>query len=326
MVRILCADMVENLLHKQTYPSFDQKMTLAKNIIEAFPFLQVTRMSEDSPVYSYFFWQNGGRGPNKEHTGIIQTHLRNECKNISPSKKKFRRTNKRQLVTTVSSDVTEMAQICAQIEGTSGNFNSVARYMTETHDLLLMLLDAKKTVIEILNVFPHLRSYNGSMIQKAYERLVPCYNKEANLKQLFSRGLLYEQGSFSSYGDSHVRGCLRILTQLTRRGIRKTLRSIDNESMDIEQELAAPIIRTIQDTDISLQQQLSKYVASNAVSDTEVAPHLIYNGNSYLLYLQSQVIICGRESIRAIDVLFKAFTVFGINPPACLLTAWSLFS
>lgn len=61
-----------------------------------------------------------------------------------------------------------------------------------------------------------------------------------------------------------------------------------------------------------------KYVASNAENGTDVAPHLISKGNLYLLYLQSQVIICGSDSVQALDVLFKSFTVFRVQPPSTL--------
>ncbi|XP_021703234.1 uncharacterized protein LOC110677038 isoform X2 [Aedes aegypti] len=318
MVRILCAGMVNDLMKNQKYPTFDQKMTLAQKIIETFPILKVTKLSDESPDYSFFFWQNGGRGPNNEHTGLIHNHIRNECKNMSPSKKKYKRTPKRQQVTTVSSEIIEMAQRCAQLEPTSINFNSISRSMADTHDLLLMMVDANKPVNEILNVLPHLKSYNGIMIQKAYERLMPTYNKESNLKQLFARGLLNESGSFSSFQDAHVRGCLRILLRLTRRGVRKTLQSIDPDSVDIEAELAAPVIQLIENTEASLQQQLMKYVATNVHTDKEVAPHLIFNGNMYLMYIQTQVIICGTDSINALDTLFKSFTVFRLPPPATL--------
>ncbi|KXJ69018.1 hypothetical protein RP20_CCG000500 [Aedes albopictus] len=228
------------------YPTFDQKMTLAQKIVDEFPILKNTRITEDSPDCSFFFWKNGGRGPKNEHTGLIHTHLRNECKNISPSKKKYTRAAKKQLITTVPSEVIEKAQRSAQVEATSSNFNCISRNMAETHDLLLMLLDAHKPVYEILNVFPHLKSYNGMMIQKAYERLVPNYNKESNLKQLLARGLLYENGSFGSCSDAHVRGCLRILLKLTRRGVRKTIHTIEPDSTDTEQELAAPVVRFIE--------------------------------------------------------------------------------
>lgn len=227
MVRILCAGMVNDLMKNQKYPTFDQKMTLAQKIIETFPILKVTKLSDESPDYSFFFWQNGGRGPNNEHTGLIHNHLRNECKNMSPSKKKYKRTPKRQQVTTVSSEIIEMAQRCAQLEPTSINFNSISRSMADTHDLLLMMVDANKPVNEILNVLPHLKSYNGIMIQKAYERLMPTYNKESNLKQLFARGLLNESGSFSSFQDGST--CSRMFTHFAA-AYQK--RSAKNSSID----------------------------------------------------------------------------------------------
>ncbi|XP_065080134.1 uncharacterized protein LOC135702982 [Ochlerotatus camptorhynchus] len=309
MVRTLC----EGMFAGQQYPTTDQKLALAIKIIDAFPVLKKTKLSEVSPDYSFFFWKNGGKGPGHEHSGVIQTHTRNVCKNVSPSKKKFTRKPKNKQVINVSSEIVEMAQEMAQIEATSSSFNNIARSMAETHDLLIMMLDAKSKTFEILNVFPHFRSYNGMIIQKAYERLMPSYNKESNLKQVFARGLLVNRGTFSTFLDDNVRGCLRILVSLTRRGVRKS--SLE-ESTDIEAELAAPIIRCITDAETALQEQLMKYVAWNVDANVDVAPHLIFNGNNYFIYVDAQLIHGGIDSIRALDTLFKVFTVFNIRPPA----------
>ncbi|XP_055536340.1 uncharacterized protein LOC129725002 [Wyeomyia smithii] len=78
ITRVVCAGMVSHLLKNKKYPSF-----------ETFPILQETKVADSSPDYSMFFWKNGGRGPNFEHTGLIQSHIRKTCRNLAPEERKL---------------------------------------------------------------------------------------------------------------------------------------------------------------------------------------------------------------------------------------------
>lgn len=47
-------------------------------------------------------------------------------------------------------------------------------------------------------------------------------------------------------------------------------------------------------------------------------PHLLTNNESFFIYLEGEIIDCGKTSIQAIDVFIKTFCVFGIPVPATI--------
>lgn len=104
------------------------------------------------------------RGPNSDHTGLINTHLRNaSSKLMKKEDRKFTHKKKPEKVTCVSSEVIELAEKCAHKDGISANFNAIVAGMEETHSLYVMMLQDKKSFASILQTFPHFRSFNGVM-------------------------------------------------------------------------------------------------------------------------------------------------------------------
>ncbi|XP_058814082.1 uncharacterized protein LOC131677988 [Topomyia yanbarensis] len=176
---------------------------------------------------------------------MIQTHLRNAAKNLPQSDRKFTHKIKKPNITSISSIILEQAEKCSQLERNAANFNKISKYMADTHELHVLLLYNKKSVRDILNVFPHLMSFEGLQIQKAFEMLNPGYNTNSDLRQIFARGLLIEDDKHMNVHDDCVRGCLRTMAALTRRGIKQKSAL---QHKNVENELAAPLITWIEDT------------------------------------------------------------------------------
>ncbi|XP_062538800.1 uncharacterized protein LOC134207096 [Armigeres subalbatus] len=283
MVRILCKSTVERLINHKEYPKFDEKKELAIGIIDTFPILQKTKVAENAPDYSYFFWKNGGKQPGTEHTGLIQSHIRNAYKNILPEDKKFVHQRKPNTIIKVPPEIIEKAQAIGCVDPVPVNFHAIMKDMAETHDLLLMLLRQKKRVQDILSIFPHFKAFNGVVIQKAYERMNPNYNKASHMKQFLSRGLMLEDENFNGVHDDHLRGCLRIFLVLGKRG---TSKIIGLDSLPVEEQLAAPLVRWIPKHETSLAEQLSKYVGINLIQ--KVQPHIITDNDHYYIYLKAK--------------------------------------
>ncbi|XP_058820620.1 uncharacterized protein LOC131682867 [Topomyia yanbarensis] len=173
----------------------------------------------------------------------------------------------------------------------------------------------KKSVRDILNVFPHLMSFEGLQIEKAFEKLNPGYNTNSDLRQIFARGLLIEDDKHMNVHDDCVRGCLRIMAALTRRGIKQKSAL---QHKNVEDELAAPLIIWIEDTNESLGNLLAKYIAINIESGSFPPPHVVCKTGNYYLFMEGELIACGEDSVQAIDCLFKSFAVFGIGVPTAL--------
>ncbi|XP_065077923.1 uncharacterized protein LOC135701150 [Ochlerotatus camptorhynchus] len=152
------------------------------------------------------------------------------------------------------------------------------------------LIHGKKTVTAILQVLPHYTSYNGSMIRKAYERMNPGYDSESDLRKIFSLDLMLESGTFTDVRDDHVRGCLRIMGQLSRKGVRKPPNVMP---LGVEEELAAPLIRWIDESPSALALQMGKYAAYAVLHNAPVPPHIVNQGNVYMMFIEGHIFFLG---------------------------------
>ncbi|XP_062538700.1 uncharacterized protein LOC134206975 [Armigeres subalbatus] len=296
MVRILCREMTGEMMISHKQPSFEAKQALAIELLDTFDFLECTKVCDEAPSYSLFFWKNGGK-KKSEHTGLIQSHIRNSAKNIHPDDRKYNRNKPTNIVVNVPSETIRMAETIAQIEATAANFMSIAKCMADVNCLHQMLLNEKKSAPEIVAVLPHIKSYNGRMIQQAYERFNQKYDKDCDLKKVFGAGLLTEKNLFTLVADDHLRGCLRIMAALTRRGLKL---NPSTQSTAIEEEMAAPLIRWT----ISLGEQVARYSAESAENGTIILPHIICSGGQYYLYFGGHLIGCGEISSHALDCFF----------------------
>ncbi|XP_065090826.1 uncharacterized protein LOC135711797 [Ochlerotatus camptorhynchus] len=185
--------------------------------------------------------------------------------------------------------------------------------MIEIQPLHNMLINSKKGVPAIkVQVLPNFRSYNGAMIRQAYERMNPRYYREANVKKVFSLGLILENQTFTVVQDEHVRGCLRIMGRLSRKGVKKLPVVM---SLEVEEELASPLIRFIPDSPSALAEQLARYAAYDIENFQKVPPHLINQGESFMIYAEGQIILLGTCLVQAIDTFVKFFNVFNYKVP-----------
>ncbi|XP_065094525.1 uncharacterized protein LOC135715041 [Ochlerotatus camptorhynchus] len=173
-----------------------------------------------------------------------------------------------------------------------------------------LLIHGKKTVTAILQVLPHYTSYNGFMIRKAYERMNPGYDSESDLRKIFSLGLMLESGTLTEVRDDHVRGCLRIMGQLSRKGVKKPPNVMP---LGVEEELAAPLIRWIGESPSTLAIQMGKYAAYAVLHNAPVRPHIVNQGNVYMMFIEGHIFSLGTSSVQAVDTFVKIFSVFNLR-------------
>lgn len=112
---------------------------------------------------------------------------------------------------------------------------------------------------------------------------------------------------------------VRLMKKLSNRGIKRSTTKI-NASVN---ELAAePLIRWINfpqresgfDELLAVQQSQSETVGDPHII---CAADLYKQGNYYVTY-EASVIPCGSSCVRAVEVFFKAFVVFGADVPVLL--------
>ncbi|XP_029713971.2 uncharacterized protein LOC115258094 [Aedes albopictus] len=259
-----------------------------------------------------FFWKNAGKGPNYEHSGLIQSHLRNMSKKLTPEQRKFTHKKKDAKVCSVPSEIIEQAEECARKDSIPANFTATVKCMDTTHSLFTMMLQEKKSLQSILQAFPHFKLYDGLLIQKAYERMTPNYDKNSNLIPILARGLMVETEMFAGIQDDNLRGCLRIMVRLKNRSLKSQARG-PNDDLNVEDQLSSDLIRFVPETETSLEEQLARYVAFNHEHDTPVAPHLICKAGKYHLYIAGDLIELGEASVQALDVFLSVF-LYLISP------------
>ncbi|XP_058446531.1 uncharacterized protein LOC131427393 isoform X2 [Malaya genurostris] len=243
MNRILTKHFFENrIMNEKTYPTWQEKQNLATRILEEFPHLQKTRLSMEAPKESYFFWRFGGKGFG-HHSGIIETRVANMRKDVAPEDRLFRR-SKTQTKILPSKSVYEQAACMATLTPVSQNGRYISEGMASCVELHKYLLQARSSnkCKAIIECFPHLLAFDGIMVQQAFERLQPQYDKQADLKKLLSFGLMLDC-KWRDVENKYVRGTLRILKKLTNRGIKRTA---DDDKLSVEEILATPLIKWIQ--------------------------------------------------------------------------------
>uniref|UniRef100_A0A8D8I9T8 (northern house mosquito) hypothetical protein n=2 Tax=Culex pipiens TaxID=7175 RepID=A0A8D8I9T8_CULPI len=110
--------------------------------------------------------------------------------------------------------------------------------------------------------------------------------------------------------DDFLRGALRLMKTLTRRGTSSIPNAENvkpNTNTSVELELAAPLVVWVKD-----DQDLDAYGASD--------PHIICRNGEYFVYLAAGVVFaCGGDSVQCLDTFFKAFSVFNIKVPTKLI-------
>ncbi|XP_065092854.1 uncharacterized protein LOC135713639 [Ochlerotatus camptorhynchus] len=165
--------------------------------------------------------------------------------------------------------------------------------MIEIQPLHNMLINSKKGVPAILQVLPHFRSYNGAMVRNLCKIFLFRFAKNSAMSKI----------------------CL-IMGRLSRKGVKKLPVVMP---LEVEEELASPLIRFIPDSPSALAEQLAIYAAYDIENFQKVPPHLINQGESFMIYAEGQIILLGTCSVQAIDTFVKFFNVFNYKVPSSLV-------
>ncbi|XP_055522360.1 uncharacterized protein LOC129716555 [Wyeomyia smithii] len=223
MNRILTKHYFERqIMQDRRYPSWQQKRDLAMQIVEEFSQLENTRVRQESPKESFFFWRHGGKDHGC-HSGIIETRVGNMRKDVLPENRLFHRAISAKII--VPEGCVEAAALLAVVSATAQNVKQISDGMAECAQLHRWILNQKSEnkTGEILRAFPHFLNYDGLLIQQAYERMHVGYNKNADLKSFLSLALVFEDNSWLNVKDFNLRGVLILMKKLGSRGIKRVV-------------------------------------------------------------------------------------------------------
>lgn len=305
------------MFREKRYPTWQQKHELAVHILDEFPHLKHTRVTENAPPESYFFWVHGGMNTGS-HTGIIESRVSNMRKEVSPEDRKFLRGKKKKIV--IDDEQINIAAHVSALSAIPANAKQIAEGMSLAHNLLEVLLQDKTSNAfqNIIDRFPHFLSFEGEMIIQAFDRIRGQVAIGPSLNALLRTGLLCDKSSWSEVEDDVLRGTLRLMKTLSNKGIKRTP---STQNATISEMAAEPLIKWINfpHRECGFDERL----AVKHTSCSTMSPHIVcvadsFKRGSYYVTIEASVIACGTNFERAIEVLFKSFVVFGIEVPPLL--------
>ncbi|XP_055585143.1 uncharacterized protein LOC129737993 [Uranotaenia lowii] len=309
MIRLLCSEWSDRVFSK-SYPSTTEQQKLARDIIDTFPYLAKSEHSNEAA----FFNKNSGKGPNHPHSGIIYNHFRNLCHKVPSEKKKFKRSNKTEIM--ITDEILETAEFLKKMEATSDNYTYITEYIVKCLPLFLTMLKHKKSPRNIIDTFPHLTGYNGDIIILLFEQIKPNFNKHANFNSMCSKGLLFKTTSFCRVEDDNLKGLLRIWMQLNCQGLERK-----SEEGDAEEQLASALIKWIGEDDTDLRDYLAQSEVNYIRNNTYPSGHILCQGRPFCLgiysvYISGIIIRTNGNFLKALEV--KSHHVLGTKPSSQL--------
>ncbi|XP_055586255.1 uncharacterized protein LOC129738950 [Uranotaenia lowii] len=157
--------MEKKILTEKVYPTSTEQHNLAVRILQVFPELEKFRVAPHAPAESIFFWKNNGqdKGP---HSGLIFNKIRNTIAKLPSEEKKYRK--KTPTKTGVPTEIVRIADDIQHIDPTLENKKRIKDAMVVCYPLLHALLEEKKTMQEILEVFPHFTEFRGYLIRHVF--------------------------------------------------------------------------------------------------------------------------------------------------------------
>lgn len=325
LTRLACKD-VENRIRsqgQQGYPTTGEQRQIALDILKTFPHLSKTRVTQDAPDESRFFYENNGKSSGK-HSGYVYHRIRNIIKDIPDDQHKYQRPRSMESEnesSTSRAEILEQAQERAELLKAKEPHSSAARFICEQmaacHELHLKMLRDKKGLDNILETFPHFRSYDGLVIHQAFLRHFPHCAQECKLKFVLSKCLFYVKHRYTEVKNAYIKGCLRLIAKIPSRG---TGRSADATQDEIDLQMARPLIRWVPVIG-NEKETLDNYLKTDETSNSD--PHILclaqpMENGSYVLIFGGKSIVKLKSAIHAIDSFFKCFTIFGVDVPTPL--------
>ncbi|XP_062313426.1 uncharacterized protein LOC134017608 isoform X2 [Osmerus eperlanus] len=148
---------VSNLVERQGfYPSSDDKVRLAKNVVTTFPKLSV-KIQEHNEGYEHYY-------DPASHSGFIEMKLRNLRRDMEESQRRYRRKNKSggtvtltltSSVANTDEDVSEWVTLAKRIKPSPENLSTIKHAMDQTYaHRRIWITTQSPTLAEIFNQYP----------------------------------------------------------------------------------------------------------------------------------------------------------------------------
>ncbi|CAL8370535.1 unnamed protein product [Boreogadus saida] len=153
LVRVAVSNLVER---RGFYPSSDDKVRLAKNVVTTFPKLSV-KIQEHNEGYEHYY-------DPASHSGFIEMKLRNLRRDMEESQRRYRRKNKTCGTVTLTltssmantdEDVSEWVTLAKRMKPSPENLSTIMRAMDRTYThRRIWITTQSPSLAEIFNQYP----------------------------------------------------------------------------------------------------------------------------------------------------------------------------
>lgn len=110
-----------------------------------------------------FFWRNNGLEKGK-HSGLVYHRIRNCIKMLPSDMHKYKRSVTNTVEAFIPTELLNKAEILRTVEPTKSEKKRICAEMEKCFPLLKLMLNEKKSITEIIQMFPHLQAYNGYVV------------------------------------------------------------------------------------------------------------------------------------------------------------------
>ncbi|XP_055534136.1 uncharacterized protein LOC129723758 isoform X2 [Wyeomyia smithii] len=163
-------------------------------------------------------------------------------KEVPLDKRKFRRTKNMPNLEFITEQMTASAEMLTALEATAQNCLEISTIMKQCFSIHKNMITQGKNVHQIYSYFPHLKSYQGLLVQQAFGRLLENPEPEGSLKRILSQALLLQREAFNEVNDVYIRGCLILMKEMAVRGVKRPMETMD---LSPEEIYASPLIKWI---------------------------------------------------------------------------------
>uniref|UniRef100_A0A1Q3EWW4 Uncharacterized protein n=1 Tax=Culex tarsalis TaxID=7177 RepID=A0A1Q3EWW4_CULTA len=297
--RTLCNNMMGAEVRQGMTVKINDKIHLAKAIIEAYPVLQCN--DPDRPPESDWFWECNGEDKGA-HTGYIQHWVRNTM-----SKACKKDSNRKRRVPVHHPGLEVLVQELHALLEEPENRDRIFSLMTETFPLRQEMRFRKKINTELAAQFPHLLQHGGEMLDHEFNLMFPDRKTIRTFESIIPFCMMLE-GNFPAIECTGILSILKVMCTLSNTFISNITKRNDPLGLHPIEDYLACLVRWRQpDQDLD-------YVLANL----EVPPYIFvdsaaFGSGDFHAIIEGTAFNCGDDFCRAFDLVLKAYKVFAYS-------------
>ncbi|XP_055059369.2 uncharacterized protein [Misgurnus anguillicaudatus] len=320
--------------HRGFYPSSEEKLALAKNMVTIFPSLKI-KMGEENEGFEHFY------NP-VSHSGFIEIKLRNLRRNLHDDERRYRRkryqmsnSSKASVSLEINAEGEEFTQECTTVikrmKLSPENFNTINVGMEKTYTSRRLWIANKspgvKNIFEQYPCFVDMPYLFDTEFGKMFPGKVDLFLRkwEGNIVPKLLKMYAMKHPAIPASNDESCYIALQMLTQLlppTASGRAKgwakcSVKSAITYLLDIKQdETSNP---SLLDSSQRIMENHQPHIVCVGSPSTTAQYFIVAENEEVIIPLEDSNLTC------AVDKLFKMYWVCNVTYPAQLTSVFNFF-